>query len=412
MADRPRWTPSFRALLGAQVCSTFGDGIRSVAFPALAAAITRDPVLVAGLTFALMLPWLLFSLHAGAIADRADRRSLLVMMSAARVALLLLLAVSVVTDTVTIPLLYLVAFLVGVTHVLFTTTAQAVVPSTVDRRQLEPANARIASAEIIGNEFAGPLIGGALFALAVVAPFLAIAGLAVLGTFASWRMRGDFRPVRDPAEEGQSITANIKVGIRWLARHEVLRVVAGVAALMAFVDTAALAILVLYVSDILGRGTFVYGVLVGMVGVGGITGSLLSGRIARGGRIRPVMITSTALLAAGQFGLAFARDIVHAALSLIAAGLAYGLWGVVSLTLRQRLAPNALLARAGAGHRLLALGFSALGALLGGVVARTFGLRATYAVGGCLLIGAFVAITTLLTRDRLDAAEAAADAQG
>jgi predicted MFS family arabinose efflux permease len=407
-----RWSSSFRALLGAQVCATFGDGIRQVAFPALAATLTQDPVLVAGLTTALMLPWLLFSLHAGAIADRIDRRRLLVLMSAARVALLLLLAATVVTDTVSIALLYVVAFAVGVTHVVFTTTAQAVVPATVERGDLEPANARIASAEIIGNEFAGPLLGGALFALALVAPFLVIAGLALVGAFAAWRMRGDFRPARDPAEQDHSILQNIGVGIRWLARHEVLRVVAVVAALTAFVDTAALAILVLYAQDILEVGPTGFSVLLAMVGVGGITGSLLSGRIARGARTRPIMLTAVALLAAAQVGLALAQAFVVAAASLLVAGLAYGLWGVVSLTLRQRLAPDALLARARAGPRQLALGFSALGALLGGVVARTFGLRATYAVGGVLLIGAFAAVTTLLTRDRLAAAEAAAGANG
>jgi predicted MFS family arabinose efflux permease len=404
-----RWSSSFRALLGAQVCSTFGDGIRQVAFPALAATLTQDPVLVAGLTFALMLPWLLFSLHAGAIADRVDRRSLLVIMSAARVALLLLLAASVVTGTVSIAILYAVAFTVGVTHVVFTTTAQAVVPATVERHQLEPANARIASAEIVGNEFAGPLIGGVLFALAMVAPFLAIAALAVLGMAAAWRMRGDFRPVQDPAENGASLLQNIVVGLRWLAGHRVLRVVAVVAAVMAFVDTAALAILVLYAREILGVGEVGFGLLLGIAGVGGITGSLLSGRIARGPRSRPVILTSVALPAAAQLGLAAATAFAMAAAALFVASLAYGLWGVVSLTLRQRLAPDALLGRAGAGHRLLALGFSALGALFGGFVARAYGLRATYLVGALVLVAVFVAVALLLTRERIAEAEAAAD---
>ena len=406
---RHRWSPSFRALLGAQVSATFGDGIRQFAFPALAATLTRDPVLVGGLTFALLLPWLLFSLHAGAVADRVDRRALLVWMSAARALLLLLLAATVVTGTVSMPLMYAVAFTVGVTHVVFATTAQAVVPATVKREQLEPANARIASAEIVGNEFAGPLIGGALFAVAMVAPFLAIAALALLGTWAALRMRGDFKPSRDPSEDGQSLAQNIGVGLRWLIRHEVLRVVALAAALAALVDTAAFAILVLYAGDILGVGATGFAVLLAIAGVGGITGSLLSGRVARGARTRPVMLIALALLAAGQLGLAVADAFLVAAVALFAAGLGYGLWGVVSLTLRQRLAPDALLARAGAGHRLLALGCSAFGALLGGVVARLYGLRATYALGALLLAVTCAAVGVLLTSARLAAAEAAAD---
>jgi MFS family permease len=106
------------------------------------------------------------------------RRARLVAMSAARAALLLLLTATVVTDAVSMPLLYVVAFAVGITQVVFATTAQVVVPATVERHKLEPANARIASAEIVGNEFAGPLVGGVLFAFALVASFLAIAALA------------------------------------------------------------------------------------------------------------------------------------------------------------------------------------------------------------------------------------------
>lgn len=401
-------SPAFRALLGAQACSTLGDGIRQAAFPLLAAALTRDPILVAGLTFALMLPWLLFSLHAGAIADRVDRRRLLLLMAAARTVLLGLLAASVATDTLSLPILYAVAFAVGTAQVVFTTTAQAVVPATVQRTHLEPANARIAAAEILGNEFVGPLIGGALFALAVVAPFLALAALAALGTLAVSRMHGTFEPARDPNEDGRSLVDNIRVGLRWLFRHEVLRIVAVIAAAMAFVDTAAFAILVLYASDILGLGEVGFGVLIGVSGAGGLLGSLASGRLARGRRVRPVLVVSVALLASGQIGLAVATDAAVAGAALFVAGVAYGLWGVVSLTLRQRLAPDALLARAGAGHRLLALGGSALGAMLGGVLASVYGLRATYATGGVILLGALIAAWALLTQERLAAATAAA----
>jgi MFS family permease len=403
------WNRSFRALLGAQVCATVGDGIRQAAFPLLAYALTDDYLQVAGLTFALMLPWLLFSLPAGAIADRFDRRRLLVLMSVARAAVLVGLAASVLTGTASIPVLYAAAFAVGVTHVVFATASQAVVPATVERSRLEPANARIAIAEIVGNEFMGPMVGGVLFALAVYSPFLAIAGLAVLGSLAASQMRGDFRPAQDPAEAGQSLTRNIVVGLRWLLRHRVLRIVAFASAMMALVDTAAVAILVIYAAEIHGISEVGYGVLIAVSGIGGITGSLIAGRIARGTRTLPVMLTGVALLAMAQFGLAAAPEAVVAGLALFAGGVAYGLWGVVSLTLRQRLAPDALLARAGAGHRLFALGGSAVGALFGGVMATMFGLRAAYAIGGVLVVVVFVVVSARLTSHGLAKAIEAAE---
>ena len=94
MANFTRSTPprgglgaEFRKLWAASAASNLGDGVWLVAAPLLAATLTRDPALVAGLAFAQRLPWLLFPLLSGALADRLDRRRAMVAVAALRAAL-------------------------------------------------------------------------------------------------------------------------------------------------------------------------------------------------------------------------------------------------------------------------------------------------------------------------------------
>src|SRR3954470_4753844 len=103
----------FWTLFSASLLANLADGIFGIALPLLAASLTRDPGLVAGVTFASRLPWLVFALIAGALADRFDRRRTMVLVDAGRVILLGGLVVAVVAHVATIWLLYLVAFVLG-----------------------------------------------------------------------------------------------------------------------------------------------------------------------------------------------------------------------------------------------------------------------------------------------------------
>lgn len=401
--SRPFWS-----LVGASALSNLGDGIRLTAFPALAAILTRDPLLLAGVTVAMRLPWLLFGLHAGVIVDRYDRRNLMIVMGSMRSAVLTALAFAVVFDWTSVPLLYLVAVTVGIAEVVFDTSAQAIVPSLVDRRDLETANGRVVVAEIVGNEFAGPALGGALFAIAIAVPFLVNAGLAAGAVAFLFAISGSFRP-NGGTPVRRSMAADIVIGLRWLARHPVLRAVTVLAGAMSFVDSAAYAILILYAIEILGLSTFGYGILVMMSGVGGIVGSLLSGRITRSGSVRAVMLAAVAALGISQLGIALTASPIVAGLLWATAGCGYGLWGVASMSLRQRLVPDHMLGRVGSGHRLVALGAAPIGALVGGVVAASYSLRATFLFGAALMLLALLFAYHVLTSGRIREAVAHAN---
>lgn len=171
--DTPRTLGApFRALWMSVAISGTGDGMFLTAFPLLAAALTRDAALIAGVTVASRLPWLLFSLLTGAIADRFDRRRLMVIADVARCAVVALLALVVVVDEATIWFLYVCAFGLGLGETMHANAAQAILPVVVDDEQLVPANARLTGTQVMTEQFGGPPLGAALFGAAPAVPFV------------------------------------------------------------------------------------------------------------------------------------------------------------------------------------------------------------------------------------------------
>jgi hypothetical protein len=168
--------PGFARLWTANAVSNLGDGVTLVAGPLLAASLTRDPRLVAGLAVAQRLPWLLFSLVSGALVDRLDRRLVMVRVDAARAVVVGLLGVAVLADAATLPLLYAIFFALGTAETLFDNAAVSILPAVVPTDQLSRANGRLLGAQMVANELVAPPLGGWLFAAAAAVPFLVDAG--------------------------------------------------------------------------------------------------------------------------------------------------------------------------------------------------------------------------------------------
>ncbi|MEQ1699371.1 MAG: MFS transporter, partial [Ilumatobacteraceae bacterium] len=153
----------FRLVWVSVIISSTGDGVFVTALPLLAATLTGDPVLIAGITIATRLPWLVLSMFTGAIADRMDRRRLMIFADLARFVVVGLLGVSVLADTADIWQLYVCAFLRGAGETRHVNAAQAILPDLVEPDDLMQANARFGSAQIASAQFAGPPFGVALF---------------------------------------------------------------------------------------------------------------------------------------------------------------------------------------------------------------------------------------------------------
>ena len=362
----------------AAAASNLGDGVLLAAGPLLAAALTRDPVLVAGLTFAQRLPWLLFTLVSGALVDRLDRRRLMATVGAFRAVAIGLLGVAVALDMATIPLLYAVLFMMGVAETLFDNAAIAVVPAVVPVDGLEKANSRMFGAQMVAQELVAPPLGGLLFALVAATPFLLDAGALGAAAALLLTMRGRFVAERPAGQVRGTLLTEIAEGARWLWGHRLLRTLALAIGLMNLTLTSVTSILVLYAQQRLGLGPVGYGLLFTAMAVGGIAMSLVAERVigwlGRGTAMRVGLVIE----ASTHVVLALSRSATLVGATLALFGAHAIVWSTISTSLRQQLVPARLLGRVNSVYLLFGAGSMALGAALGGLLAKGFGLTAPF----------------------------------
>lgn len=397
----------FRLLLTASAISNVGDGIDATALPLLAAALTEDPALFAGVALASRLPWLLFALQAGALADRVDRRRLMISVNLVRTLLLGILGTAVLLDAATIWLLYGVSFGLGTAEVLFDTSSQAFLPRVVRRDQLERANGLQMGAETVANQFVGPPLGGLLFAAAASLPilldagtFLVAAGLLALVSASAGRAAvrpgtpgpTDAAPGADPdavVEGGRSsrtVRQDVTEGLQWLRGNVLLRSLAVLLGLMNGGFMMFGAVFALFALQVLGLDELTFGLLLTATAAGSVLASLTAARIvAAFGRGPTLWFTLLAAAILPSIQGATSDAWVVAAASVVF-GAAAVLWNVITVSLRQAIIPDHLLGRVNAVYRFLGWGSMPVGAFLGGQLASSFGLRAPFFAASAVMV--------------------------
>ncbi len=373
---------NFARLWTAGTISNLGDGVILAALPLLAASLTRSPTTVALVTVAGTLPWLLFSLVGGAIADRTDRRRTMSVVDAFRFAAMGLLGFALVTGSESIPLLLIVSFSLGAAETIFDNASQAILPSLVDDEQLERANSRLEGSQVIANQFIGPPLGALLFGLAAAAPFFLDAGSFAVAALLILTLRGSFQPQRAVADS--TIRADIAEGLRWLWRHRLLRSLAIALGVMNLIGMAAMTMLVLYAQDVLHLSDTTYGLLLTTEAAGAVLGSTMASRIARRFGTGTTLIAAIVISGGSMLVPALWAQPVAVAASLAVGGFGGLVWNVLTISLRQSLVPDALLGRVNSAYRMLGWGTMPVGALAGGIIADGYGLRAPFLVTGSL----------------------------
>ncbi|SCG37613.1 MFS transporter [Micromonospora humi] len=395
----------FARLWTASTLSALGSGTATVAAPLYVASRTDDPLVVSAGAAVSWLPWLLFALPGGVLADRVDRRRLMVLIDWVRVVALVVLAAAMLTDRAGVALLYVVLFVVNTGEVVFRTAAQAVLPAVVPRSRLERANGWLnGGTQVTQNMVAGPL-GGFLFVLAAAAPFALNAGTYALSAVLVGLLAGTYRAA-GPRTGPRSARAEIAEGFRWLLSQRLLRTMAALIGLLNVTLTAAIAVLVLLATERLGLGSVGYGALFTCMAVGGLLGSVVGDRL-----IAALTATWTVrvglLVEAGlHLALAASRSAVVVGVALFAFGVHSALWNIVANSLRQRLTPPAMMGRVGSTTLFVAAGGNCVGALLGGVVAARYGITAPYWVGFAVAVGVIAATWRVFDRATVAAAYA------
>ncbi len=162
----------FRWLVGSSWVGNLGDGIGLAAGPLLVASQTHDPILVALAGLLQRLPWLLLGLYAGVLADRVDRRLLVIVVDLLRAAVLAVLTVTLLTGHVDVVVVLVTMFLLGTAEVFVDTTSGTLLPMVVARADLGIGNARLMAGGLTMNQLVGPAVGATLFAAGMAWPFV------------------------------------------------------------------------------------------------------------------------------------------------------------------------------------------------------------------------------------------------
>ncbi|HEY0700387.1 MAG TPA: MFS transporter, partial [Micromonospora sp.] len=250
--------------------TNLADGVTKVALPLLATALTSSPAQISGVALTLTLPWLLVALHVGVLVDRADRRRLLWLANGLRMAVMVALLAAVATDGTNLPMLYAGGLTLGVAEVIALTSAAALVPDAVAEPGRERANAWVAGAETVCNEFLGPFVGG-LLVVAGAAVALGATTVAYLAGIATLLfLVGRFRVVRATDRPRESVHQQIVEGLRFLWRQRVLRLMSLVLTVLCSCWGAWLALMPLFATTRMGLDARGYGMLVSALGVGGL----------------------------------------------------------------------------------------------------------------------------------------------
>jgi MFS family permease len=393
---------AYRRVLLANTVSSVGAGMYVAALPLLAYTVSRDPRLIALVSAAEFVPWLVWSLPAGVIVDRYDRGSLMWRSQVVQGVIIALIAVLLLVHEVDIALLILVGFLLGSAEVIFSNAAQSVLPDLVPAEQLPKANGNLQVSLTVGETFVGPPLGSVLFAVSRVLPFGLNAGTffgsAALLSGLPKRTVSATDSATDSALARAPMAAQIGEGLRYLFRHRLLRVVAILLGVMNFASQMGQATLVLLAVQTLHTGTRGYGLLWTASAVGAIAGGMTNPALTRRLGMLVSLIIALITSAAVSAGIGLAPDALVAGALFAVNGYSSTMWNVVTVSLRQRIVPSELLGRVNSVYRMIGWGLIPVGAVTGGFVAKEFGFRAPYTLGGIVIALASVITVPVLIR--------------
>lgn len=369
----------FRWLLASTWVTCLGDGLALSAGPLLVASQSHNPILVASATLLLRLPWLVFGLHAGAIADRLDRKVLVALCDGARAVVLFLLGVTILTGAVSIAVVLCAMLLLGIAEVFSETASRTLLPMVVAPEDLGVGNARLQTGFVALGQLVGPALGAVLFAAGHAIPFVTQAVCVSLGVILIWQMATPKGGVATAPP--QRMGAEIREGVAWLMGHPAIRTLALV--IVTFNVTFALAwsTLVLYATEHLHMSEGAYGLLATSAAIGGLVSTSFYDWLEQRVRLGTLMRACLTLEVLLHLSFALNSSPVIAVALMFVFGLYAFVWNTLSQTVRQRAVPTEFQGRVGSVYSVGSYGGLAIGLALGGPIAHIWGLTAPFWCG-------------------------------
>ncbi|MET9223668.1 MFS transporter [Streptomyces sp. NPDC093221] len=380
----------FRRYWTGQTVSLLGDQITFLAIPLAAVLVLHaDAAQMGWLSMAGLLPALLFSLPAGAWADRRGRRrQTMIAVDLLRAALMVSLPVGYALGVLTLAQLYAVAFAVGTLAVVFDVCNATLFVSLVRPEEYVRGNS-LTSGSRAFSFVAGPSVGGLLVQV-LAAPLALLADACSYLVSAVLLARID--PVEPPAAPPRK--GHFTAGLRFIVRSRVLRPLAAAAATVNFFNFVFHTLVILYAVEQLGLNAGLLGMAIGAGAVGSVIGAVLTGRIARSIGVGPTLVLGFIGFPAPLILIPLATGPTPMLLAAFfaaefASGFGLMLLDIASGSLQSAVIPDALRSRVSGAFRTVNYGVRPLGALVGGTLGSAIGLRPTLwiaTVGGLLSV--------------------------
>ncbi|CAA9275294.1 MAG: Uncharacterized MFS-type transporter, partial [uncultured Corynebacteriales bacterium] len=373
--------PDFRRLWAADALSQVGTQITAIALPLLAIKVLDAGAFEVGLltTFE-FLAFLLIGLPAGAWVDRMRRRNVLVVADLGRAVLFGSLPLAWWLDLLTLWQVYLVALLTGACTVFFDVAYQSYLPHLVGREHLVEGNAKLQGTQSVA-QVAGPTAGG-LLVQALTAPYAILLDAVSFLWSALWVASIRTREPRPERVAGRNLVREVREGLAFVFGHQLLRVIAACTATAnLFSNVAMTAFVVLLASpDELDLAAGTIGVLFSAGAVGGLLGALVARRFAGWVGQGPALWMSIGLQGPVTAAMPFVDrgwQLWLVGASFVVSGATVVVYNITQVSFRQLLCPERLLGRMNATIRFAVWGTIPIGALIGGVLGSTIGLRPT-----------------------------------
>ena len=385
----------FLNVWAAETVSVFGSQFYMLAMPLAAVIILDATAYEMGILFAVeMLPFLLFGLFAGVLADRRGRRSIMIVCDFGRAAALAAVPISWYFDVLSWPVMYAVAFVAGAFTAFFDIAYQAYLPVLVKRSELVDANSKLeasrASSQVAGPSIAGVVVDAIGAPLAVVTNSVSFLGSALF----LLRVKKKEEVVR--AENGKSVLAEIREGLRIVLHNKMLRGIAGCTATANIFGSMTGALMMLFLEDSLELSAGWIGAIFAVGSLGAVLGAIVSARV-----VAAIGVGKTIVFSALVTGfplmlmtLAYPGNALLVMMPvLFVGGIMNIIYNVNQVSLRQSITPDALQGKMNATMRFIVWGVFPLGGLLGGMMGEALGIRTTILISG---IGTLASVAFVL----------------
>jgi MFS family permease len=393
-AWEPLREPVFRALWIASLTSNIGTWMQNVGAAWLMTSLTPSPVVVALVQAATSLPVFLVGLPAGALADIVDRRRLLIVSQGWMLLSAAALGVLTLIGFMSPWILLALTFALGLGAAMNAPAWQAIVPEVVSPSKLQEAVALNAAGFNVARAV-GPALGGLTVAAVGPGPvFLLNAASFIAVMLVIYRWNRQRATSRLPAEH---VISAMRAGIRYVRNAPSLQAVLVRSGVLIVCAAGLWALLPLVARDQLGLGATGYGVLLGCLGIGAVTGATLLPRIKRKFSLDMLVTGATVVFAVATAALAYVQNVFLVGAAMVAGGIAWIALMSSFNAAAQTAAPEWVRARALAVYLIVFQGGMAVGSILWGALAARMGIRAA------LLVAVFglIAGLMLITRYRL-----------